>query len=309
MVVSTLAAVEDSTPAIYVRIDNDLDPNKPAGTHEPEAGAAPAKPITSSLRSTVKHLRARAGPWSRFRGFSLFLVYGLADGFLTSVFSNFPANYFLTQFVIQTIVGVILAPLQLAWVHIVITEPSPKSFYHRIPGRKSWAKIAPVVVFEHAITGAAFFLPMAIVKAAGGWEAFNGSPDMPPVKAGCHAFGVVLGPSILAFLVSVPARAVFVRVAASMLPEEEESIVPFDRSFGGKVVPAILGGSGKLGILDAWRTFDRPALIRYLKVTAKVFMIEFALVFAFTLAFVGELYAIGGDSVHKMAGNMVQEAS
>ena len=39
-----------------------------------------------------------------------------------------------------------------------------------------------------------------------------------------------------------------------MLPDEDEAIVPFDRSFGGKVVPAILGGSGKLSIRDAWKT-------------------------------------------------------
>lgn len=313
MVVSTLAAVEDSTPDIYVRIDSDFDPNKPADSAdpEPEPEAAPvrSKPITSTLRTTTKHLRARAGPWSRFRGFSLFLVYGLASGFLSSMFSSFPANYFLIQFAVQTVVGVILAPLQLAWVHIVISEPSPKRFYQRIPGHKAWAKIAPVAAFEHAVTGAAFYLPMAIAKGLGGWEAFNSSPDMPPAKTACHALSVVTGPSLLGFLVSIPARAIFVRVAASMLPEEDEAIVPFDRSFGGKVAPAILGGSGKLGILDAWRTFDRAALTRFLKVIAKVFVIEFALIFGFALAFVAELYAIGGDTVHKMTGSIVQQGN
>lgn len=307
MVVSSLAAVEDSTPAIYVRIDNDPDPNKPADSAEPE-GAAPAKPITSSMRSTVRHLRSRAGPWSRFRGLSLFLVYSFADGLISLMFSGFSGNYFLTQFVVQIVVGVILAPLQLAWVHIIISEPSPKRFYQRIPGRKAWAKIAPVAAFEHALTGLGFYLPMAVAMSLGGWEAFNSSPDMPTAKSTCHALAVVAGPSILGFLVSIPARAVFVRVAASMLPEEDEAIIPFDRSFGGKVVPSILGGSGKLGIVDAWRTFDRAALFRYLKVLGKVFAIEFALVFGFTLAFVAELYAIGGDAVHKMTGNMVQQA-
>lgn len=309
MVVATLAVVEDSTPAIYVRIDNDSDPNKPPGAAEQEAALSPAKPITSSLRRTTRHLRSRGGPWSRFRGFSMYLVYGVANGFWSSLFTNFPGNLFLNQFIAHTLVGVILAPLQLAWVHIVITEPSPKRFYQRIPGHKAWAKIAPVAAFEHAVTAAGFFLPMAVVKAVGGWEAINPSSDVPPVHAACHALAVLAVPSILGFLVSIPARAIFIRVAASMLPEEDEAIVPFDRSFGGKVVPAVLGGSGKLSILDAWKTFDRAAFIRFLKVIGKVFAIEFALVFGFALAFVGELYAIGGDAVHKMAGNLGQEAN
>ena len=311
MVVSTLAAIEDSTPAIYVRIDNDFNPNKPVDSAEPEAATATsAKPVTSSLRSTVRHLRARAGPWSRFRGFSLFLVYGLASGFLSSFFTDVPANYFLIQFFVQIIVsGVLLAPLQLAWVHAVISEPSPKRWYQRIPSYKTWTRIVPAAVFEHTITGAAFFLPMALAKGLGGWEVFNSSPDMPPAKIGCHAFAVIAGPSLLAFLVSIPARAIFIRVAASMLPEEDEAIVPFDRSFGGKVVPAILGGSGKLSIADAWRTFDRAARLRFVKVIAKVFAIEFALVFVFFFVFVSELFLLGGDAVHKMAGSMVKHGS
>jgi uncharacterized membrane protein (UPF0182 family) len=62
-----------------------------------------------------------------------------------------------------------------------------------------------------------------------------------------------------------------------MLPEEDETIVPFDRSFGGKVSPAITGGSGKIGIVDAWTTFDWAARVRYAKVTGKALAIEVAL--------------------------------
>lgn len=300
----TLAAVEDSTPPIYVRIDND-DPNKPVDAPEPETGRS--KPVTSSLRSTIAHLRTQAGPWSRFRGFSLFLVYGFATGVLSGLFSGIPMNYFVVQFIVSIAVGVILSPIQLAWVQQIITEPSPKRFYQRIPSYKTWSRIAPVAAFEHAAVGAAFFLPMAVAQGAGGWETLNSSPDMPPAKAACHAMAVVVGPSILSFVVSMVTRAIFVRVAASMLPEEEEAIVPFDRSFGGKVAPAILGGSGRLSIVDAWKTFDRAARMRYFKVIAKVFVIEAVLVVGFAVAFVGEIYMIGGDAIHKMMEGMVDQ--
>ena len=224
------------------------------------------------------------------------------------MFSDIPANYFMIQFFVSVIVnGVLLAPLQLAWVHTVISEPSPKRWYQRIPSYKTWKRIIPASVFETTVTGAAFFLPLALAKGIGGWGVFNSSSDMPPHKAACHAFAVIAGPSLLTFLVSIPARAIFVRVAASMLPEEDEAIVPFDRSFGGKVVPAILGGSGALSIVDAWKTFDRSAFLRFVKVIFKVFAIEFALTLAFSMVLVGEVYAIGGNAVHQMAGTMAKQ--
>ena len=224
------------------------------------------------------------------------------------MFSTVPTNYFVVQFFVNIIVsGVLLAPLQMAWVHAVISEPSPKRWYQRIPSYKSWTKIVPAAVFEQTVAGAAFFLPLALTQGLGGWEAFNSSPDMPPAKAALHAFAIVAGPSLLAFFATIPARAIFVRVAASMLPEDDEAIVPFDRTFGGKVAPAILGGSGKLGIVDAWKTFDRPAFVRYVKVIFKVFAIETALAFAFILVLFGELYAIGGNAIHKMSGTMTRQ--
>jgi len=47
----------------------------------------------------------------------------------------------------------------------------------------------------------------------------------------------------LCFL-EVPTTVAYVRVTDSMLPGEHETIVPFDRSFGGKVTLAIIGGQG-----------------------------------------------------------------
>ncbi|RHZ47501.1 hypothetical protein CDV55_101233 [Aspergillus turcosus] len=310
MVVTTLAAVEDSNPDIYVRIDGDVDPNKPVDAVEPELAAVPPKPVTSKLRTTIKHLRARAGPWSRFRGLSLFLTYVFAQGFLLGMMP-FGMDQFIPQFIFQMVVGILLANLQLAWVHIVISEPSPKRFYQRIPGYKAWLKIAPVVAFEHAVTGLAFYIPLVLAKACGVLDGLkpeflpNAPKDAVPLpQALCNWFIVVVSPSLLSLIASIPARVIFIRVAASMLPEEDESIVPFDRSFGGKVTPAILGGSGKLSITDAWKTFDRAARIRFLKVVGKVLALEFGVGAFFALALAGELY-MGSESFMKVIGEMI----
>ncbi|KAB8234352.1 uncharacterized protein BDW43DRAFT_310370 [Aspergillus alliaceus] len=286
MVVATLAAIEQTDPDIYIRVDT-LDPSK--GPDEP---VGRPQPITSKLRTAIKHLRNRAGFWSRFRGFGAFITYALAQGFLYSILPVSITN-FAGQLAARIIVGMALANLDLTWVHIVISEPSPKRFYQRIPGYKSWLKFAPVVAFEQCAVCAAFYIPLLIAGAAGALDELDMDPnaDLPPVRIMSRAAMSIAIPCLLAGLVAIPARAITIRVAASMLPEEDEAIVPFDRSYGGKVVPAILGGSGKLGIKDAWTTFDGPARIRYLKVIGKAVVMEYAATILFSLVLGGQIYA------------------
>ncbi|KAJ6157971.1 hypothetical protein N7470_005563 [Penicillium chermesinum] len=255
-VVATLAAVEDSNPDIY--------PTRSL------LRILPLKPVTSSLRATIRHLRARAGFWSRFRGLSMYLTMGIVRGVLASLIV--PVGSFLGQFVVQSLISILFSTWQMTWVHIVITEPSPKRFYQRLPKTtKTWFKIAPAAALVDIASAAAVFLPMELAGALSSFpDAVN---DMP----GLFRFAATAAlPALVAVLITVPAQVVFVRVAASMLPEEDETIVPFDRSFGGKVNPEIVGGSGKIGLVDAWTTFDWPARVRLAKVIGKTFAMQLA---------------------------------
>lgn len=289
---ATLAAVEDSNPDVYVRIDND-DPNKPVNPNEPElATAVPPRPITSKLRTTIRHLRARAGFWSRFRGFSMYIACSGAQGLAVALIPV-DVSSFLGQFFVQSLVSVLFSTWQMAWVHIVISEPSPKCFYQRIPSYRTWIKIAPAAALQNVLTAAAFFLPMAVAHLVGWVDIDPNQED--PLVAMYRLLAVMALPALLAFLISIPARVIFIRVAASMLPEEDEAIVPFDRSFGGKVQPSIIGGSGKIGLLDAWKTFDWDARIRFVKVTLKTAAIEVAIVALATILVVGQIGMIRGD--------------
>ena len=79
-----------------------------------------------------------------------------------------------------------------------------------------------------------------------------------------------------------------------MLPEENETVVPFDRSVGGKVTPAIIGGQGKSGIVEAWRSFDWAARVRLVKLMAKVMAIMLALWVLLIVVTLGEAHLIIG---------------
>ena len=103
-------------------------------------------------------------------------------------------------------------------------------------------------------------------------------------------------------LVVIPADVTLKRVQASMLPEEEDSIVPFDRTFAGKVKPQILGGSGAVSMLDAWKSFDRSARIRLMKLYFKVFLVSIFTTIMFVMVVIGELRLTMGDQFNDMVG-------
>lgn len=242
----------------------------------------------------MKHLRARAGFWSRFRGFSMYLACLFGQGAVSALIPV-GMRSFGSQFVVQSIVGVLFSTWQMAWVHIVISEPSPKPFYQRIPNYRSWIKIAPAVALENVLAAAAFFLPLAAAQVFNLVDTEFKQGDS--IVTFYRFLAIVALPSLLAFLITIPARVIFIRVAASMLPEEDETIVPFDRSFGGKVQPSILGGSGKIGLWDAWKTFDRDGCIRFVKVILKTAAMEIALAAVTVLLVVGQVGLIRGDAL------------
>lgn len=172
--------MEDSKPITYVRLhsedSNDNDPEV--------AAASTTKPITSGLRSTITHLRARGAIWSCFRG----------------------------------------------------------------------PRIAPAAALYNLMC-ATFSLPPVAAKLAG-WTVTSLVGSSNSGYKGLLGFLVIgILPALFLLLLSIPAWGIFTRVAASMLPEEDDPIVPFDRLFGGKVKPGVV-----LGLRDAWTTFDWPLI-------------------------------------------------
>ncbi|KAL4783372.1 hypothetical protein BJX76DRAFT_358115 [Aspergillus varians] len=298
LLVPTLAAVEDSNPEFYLRADYDPANKQPGSPTDAdlEVETPAPRPITSKLRTTIRHLRARGGCLSRFRGFSMLLTALIAEGFVFS-FVPVSSSSIVGSFVSKTIVAVLLANLHVAWVHIVISEPSPKRFYRRIPSFRSLPKIIPAAALLHLVTNGAYLVALLVVYLVHGLREIdlvrNGaaSPDVYR-----NVFNILSLASFISWLASFPVRAIFVRVAASMLPTEDEAIVPFDRSFGGKVDPPVVGGS-VLSIADAWKTFDRDGWKRYVKALAKAWAMQIVATILFTAVVFVEI--MGGALVYK----------
>jgi hypothetical protein len=118
--------------------------------------------------------------------------------------------------------------------------------------------------------------------------AFSADPSMR-----CTQVFAVLAGTLVCLALLLPLNIILVRVQASLLPVEEDAIVPFDRSFGGKVVPAVVGGKGYATMSEVWSTFSRSDLWRLLVLYAKIFVINAALMVLLVGLFVPQMILLG----------------
>lgn len=245
--------VEDPLPAYEaIPISDDLVPNPakksssatklPSNTPDLEsASSSPApstpvvtKPITSSLRSTHSLLTSQSGFRSLFRALPFLLFFVKPLTLLVSA----PVVRFLGPRSAHLITLYLFCQLHTAWTHMVITPPSALPFWKRIPPlrrtlRATWF---PTFVYWAALHSAVL-IPYILAGAAG-ITGLSNKPSWRAVEAVYMALILILA-LVLSIAVVIPAETALVRVQASLLPDEEgpegTTIVPFDRTFGGKV--------------------------------------------------------------------------
>lgn len=274
-VIPTLAMVEDVSPPAYepVALSDDGAPNKASSP-----GLPASAPLTSSLRATHRMLRSIDGFRSLFRGIGLAAVLSLLSGTVESLFAPIVGGFPLVGVILATLV---LVQLEAAWVHIVISPPSPLAFWRRLPPfrRTAEATWRPVLTYGAAL-GVAQYVP-ELLKAALGIDDGSSEPGRVPqwVQDGpvmAKLSAVFLVQLLLMLALVVPAQVALVRVQASLHAPEQDTIIPFDRSFGGKVDAALVGGKGYATMSEALSTFSKPAWIRLYGVYAKAFALGLA---------------------------------
>lgn len=131
----TATAFEIHDPAQADQADAPLlsADEKKSNTTKPELFCVKNKPITSKIRTTIKHLVAEAGPWSRFRGMQVFLVYHFAHQLVLQMFTALFGNAMIPSVFAAVCTAFSLCRLQMLWTHVVISAPSEKKWYRRYP--------------------------------------------------------------------------------------------------------------------------------------------------------------------------------
>lgn len=322
-VVATLAMVESPTAIAIIKTevaDSD-DPDAPLlGSDEKVSEKAPiavpelllikTQPITASFRSTIRHLRARAGRLSVLRGARAALGFHL----LHFVFTNLAIMIFGGQRSVQPlaswVAAIALCRINMTWTHVVISENSPKRWWQRLPSLQSARKTVPAMALwatAHQLTiqmPRMLFLNFGLRRYVEDPESWGQLPEQGRIDVLNHMLIVCAVGFAIEVLILLPATVTLKRVQASQLPEEDEGIVPFDRTFGGRVVAESAGGKGVLGLLEAWRSFDWAARIRLVKIHLKIGAIQAAVSFLFLGVVYGEMRLIMGDAFDKMVGDL-----
>lgn len=308
-VVATLCMVETPHAAITISpSDEPATKDEKEGLLEtgPTITLVRQKPITSSIRATVKHVVAHAGRFARFRGFKIHalysLVFSLAVHFFTAFFFSLVPNGLPGQAILVSgLAGATVANVHAAWTHKVVSMPSEATFWQRVPSKSHWKTLAPAAAVATAMPYISMYLTGGVAILLGLHKL--GQDNLEQYTKGqwmCLAVRVlatVVFGIFTSFFLCIPAVVTQVRIESSILPEDQDTIVPFDRSFGGKVVSQLLGGTGSIGFLDAWRSFNWEARRRLLKLYVKIGAILFSVFFVVAHVLAFEVFAVMGPQL------------
>jgi len=319
-VVATLCMVE--TPHAAITISPSEEPAS-KGEKETLLETGPTitlvrqKPITSSIRGTVKHLVAHAGKWARFRGFKVHALYSLAFSLAIQFFSGFFTSLFFgglpgQAIIVSGLAGAAVANLHAAWTHKVVSMPSEATFWQRVPSKSSWKALAPAAAISAAMPYISLYLTAGVAILLGLHKVNPENLDQYTSRQwACLAvrgLATVVFAIFTSLFLCIPATVTQVRIEASLLPEEQDSIVPFDRTFGGKVVGQLLGGTGRIGFLDAWRSFNWEARRRLIKLYVKIGAIMAFAIFVVVHVLAFEVFGVMGPALGDYLAKALHEA-
>jgi len=261
---------------------------------------ASGKPITSSIRRTIRHVKTIGGGKARFRGVGIFVLYILLTN-LVSVPLNFVLRIIpgpFSNIFAGIIAHILTARLHCAWTHKVISMPSTKNIKERMISRASWRELVlptalSILMQDIGLLGIGAIA--ALCMQAGHKLGEHGSPKW--LQLVVMVVPVLISVVAIAICVMMPAYVALVRKEASLLPEEEETIVSMDRTFGGKVTH--VGAS--LSYRDAWRSWTWEARRRLIKLYVKFFFIMTAFTIVVSHVVGLELFLILGDQIKEYA--------
>ncbi|KAH7308014.1 hypothetical protein B0I35DRAFT_442660 [Stachybotrys elegans] len=226
-----LAVLEDpdASPYYYLRLEKDRADDVSAGLRpriqlkEPAANFAHKGAVTPRLRSMYRLLYSIRKPFSLLRGFGWLLLWNVCKfRLLLASIAMSPAAGLLFQIVAP----LALVQLHTLWVHTTISYPSSKP---------AWRRVVPLKTALRSVAG-----PMLLALAAEAvtqrtmvgvytgmeieWVDFL----LLQKQAGTKATWFFLLLTLLVVVLVTPAHLLLMRVQASLLPGNEDTIIALD---------------------------------------------------------------------------------
>ena len=296
LVMVNLAIIESPSATVvtvYEPLESEGKENEAIHVELEETLVVPEKPITNSIRQTMRRLTSVGGFTARWRGFGLFLLYVAVVGVIHLIFSPFSARHIyyrhnLMNFAADMIGALAASRIHCAWTHATIST-STKRFRDRVVSRSQWKQLLLPTAILVILQEVSIF---AIVLSGRGSYLLSRTYTSPAGRALPFLIPLVVALALWLFVL-FPAHVVLIRKEASLLPAEDETIVPFDRTFGNRVVP----GLTILSLRDAWKSFGCDAWRRVVMLHVKFLAITLVLGVVYTQVLLAEFWAIMGDAL------------
>ena len=105
-------------------------------------------------------------------------------------------------------------------------------------------------------------------------------PNEGQSEAAYYAFALLSVPLTAVFValaILLPASVTLTRIEAALLPEDQETIVPFDRSSVLGDLDLQTRGACRSVFVEAWKSFEPAARLRLIKLYVKMFSLQVAI--------------------------------
>lgn len=303
---SSTAIIESKPPAYADEPDAPLEkeplmPTEAEADQDIEVTVIDHKPITAKIRSSIGLLHRTGGFFGRWRGLGLAMFYHFAHALVANGLAILFGFGIVGQIFAYLVTSLVTVRLHMAWTHAMIASPSPKPWYRRLAPRKQCKVLfLPTLAFA-AAQQATVILPIAVAFALGLPQEMHHGHMVVHKSCAMRALlmmrflAVPLTAIFTALCVLLPAAVTLTRIEAALLPADQSTIVPFDRS-------AIVGsldlserGTSRAIFVQAWRSFDRSARLRLVKLYAKMFLIQITIGVTGMMLMGTELAMIGGE--------------
>jgi hypothetical protein len=264
-ILPTLAVAADPDTLTYTQVPlsdlySDALPSQPHTSQAPRSSLFSLSLGLRSMLSQLLSLRTRYKALALFRGLGVFAIISIFEA-LTAALSIYLLPSLLTT-VPQILLPLTLVQLYAIWTHTVLTYPSAKSLWLRIPPFK--ATLCATGPALAVFLAAKALLKFALVSLYG-IELRQRGQSYPP-------FPVALVLTVAGVLVValVPAHMILTRIQASLLPADEKTIVSVDKALrgdrNGREMEAV-------SMKEAWTTFGWGAWGRLGVLYAQIFVV------------------------------------
>ncbi|KAK4064502.1 hypothetical protein Trihar35433_8019 [Trichoderma harzianum] len=247
------------------------------------------KTNTSSPSAIYRLLVNNGGILANFRGLTLALLQSIITSGLIGYYGRFLG--FKYHIVARLLRSLLMIQFSTLWLHLVIAQTTDRPFWSRVPpfARTLQATWRATIIHWAAVELTGLFPFMIASRMNIDWPSpglfgpdntYSFRLDM---ASGDAVFYFKCAAVIFATVVSsiffvVPSQVILLRIQASLLPVEDGTIIPFDRSFKGRVKPARTNDRDYATISDAWRSFSWANWRGLILLSCKIIFLSLSLI-------------------------------